>query len=99
MSIITIEVTQEDIDKGIRSRSDDCAVARALKRQLRTYDVSVSALGVMIHGESYKAPVGLATFVRDFDKDKSLVFPTEFLLDMSATIKYPVFSSAELVGG
>ena len=99
MATITIEVTQEDIDEGIRSRSDDCAVARALKRRLNTYDVSVSALGIMVYGQSYKAPVGLANFVRDFDKDRSLVFPTEFLLDMSAPIKYLAFSSVELVSG
>ena len=37
-----VEVTQEDIDKGIPSDCHYCAVALALKRKYKTDDVSVS---------------------------------------------------------
>ena len=37
-----VEVTQEDIDKGIPSDCQYCAVALALKRKYKTDDVSVS---------------------------------------------------------
>ena len=37
-----VEVTQEDIDKGIPSDCNYCAVALALKRKYKTDDVSVS---------------------------------------------------------
>jgi len=95
MSTITIQVTQEDIDEGMRSRSDDCAIVKALKRQLHTYDVSVSALSVIIHGQTYKSSQGIADFVHNFDRDKRLVFPQELLLDTTETVTYPVFTMAK----
>jgi hypothetical protein len=86
MSMLRIQVTQEDIDSGKQSSTDNCAIARALKRQLGLNFISVSGLAVMIGGFYYESPDAISRFVHDFDKDKTLVFPQELLLDRGSPI-------------
>jgi hypothetical protein len=88
MNSISIQVTQEDIDLGSQGNTADCAIARAMKRQLGTQDLCVSSLSFMLHGKRYKTSDALATFVHSFDISKTLVFPAEFLLDLSTPIKH-----------
>jgi hypothetical protein len=85
MSMLRIEVIQDDIDKGKQSNTDGCAVARALKRQ-GIDNVSVSALSIMINGTFHHTPEDISRFIHDFDKSKKLVFPQEFLLDTSEVL-------------
>lgn len=81
MSSIRFKVTQEDIELGKKSDTGGCAIARALKKQCNTDYISVSSMHIMINGTFYPTPDEMSRFVFDFDKDKTLVFPTEFLLD------------------
>ena len=36
-----IDVTQDDINNGVKCNNNECAIARALKREYKTNDVSV----------------------------------------------------------
>jgi hypothetical protein len=89
--MLRIQVTQEDIDSGKQSSTDNCAIARALKRQLGIDFISVSGLTVMIGGFYYESPDDISRFVYDFDKNKTLVFPQEFLLDRRASLHQEVY--------
>jgi hypothetical protein len=86
MKSITIQVTQEDINAGIQKNTSGCAIALAMKRQLGHYDLCVCSLSILIEGKRYKTSNEMATFVHDFDNEKALVFPAEFLLDLSEPI-------------
>jgi hypothetical protein len=92
MSQLHIQILQEDIDKGHKLMSFDCAIARAVRRMNPEMQVSVTGTSTMLNGKRYLNSPEMANFVRAFDIDKSLVFPTEFLLDTSRQ-----FSHAECV--
>ena len=71
-----VEVTQEDIDKGIPEDCNNCAVALALKRKYKTDDVSVSIpddyVLLTVNGEDlnirYKYENDILNFIDAFDK-------------------------------
>lgn len=77
-----IQVTQKDIDNGKQVDSHGCAIAVAIKRQYGSTNVQVSGFCIQVDGCVYGATDGLAKFVTDFDTDKTLVFPTEFIVPM-----------------
>lgn len=87
MNTITFQVTQEDIDLGKKGQSSECAIALALQRELGHYDLCVASTSIMIKGKRYKTSEEVETFVRNFDRDKVLVFPAEFLVDVSTPLK------------
>lgn len=74
-----VEVTQEDIDKGIPSDCNYCAVALALKRKYKTDDVSVSIpddyVLIKVRGEElnirYNYENDILDFIDIFDRDYS----------------------------
>ena len=74
-----VEVTQEDIDKGIPSDCQNCAVALALKRKYKTDDVSVSIpddyVLIKVRGEElnikYNYENDILDFIDIFDRDYS----------------------------
>ncbi len=83
MSQLHIQILQEDIDNGHKLMSFDCAIARAVRRMNPDMQVSVTGISTMLNGKRYLNTPEMEKFVRAFDIDKSLVFPTEFLLDTS----------------
>jgi len=89
MSLLKINVTQEDIDLGHQGNPAECAVARAILRDYHIKDATVSSLSVMLYGKRYGTSDALAAFVHAFDRDKDLVFPQEFLLDTSTPMTQP----------
>lgn len=67
---IIFEVTQDDIDHGVRSNCNECPVARSAAREFPGYEVSV---GISIHlhgaGGSFRAalPATAENFITSFD--------------------------------
>ena len=74
-----VEVTQEDIDKGMPESCSNCAVALALKRKYKTDDVSVSIpddyVLIKVRGEElnikYNYENDILDFIDIFDRDYS----------------------------
>lgn len=81
MSLI-VEVTQEDIDKGVCDSATKCAVARAIKRLTRRQQVRVDGESAYIFKDRYEAelPKKAQTFISKFDSDKRTVTPFSFVL-------------------
>jgi hypothetical protein len=91
---ITIEVTQEDIDKGICSSATRCAIARAVRRITRRRYVYVTDNRIIVapsrraqYDESKankvcrmgNPPKKVKTFIQKFDQDKTKVKPFSFV--------------------
>ena len=74
-----VEVTQEDIDKGIPEDCNNCAVALALKRKYKTDNVFVSIpddyVLIKVRGEElnikYNYENDILDFIDIFDRDYS----------------------------
>ncbi len=74
-----IEVTQEDIDKGVRGNSNQCAIARALKRKYAHERISVSGIMVDIEDVCYSPGPEIREWIVTFDKvGKHMVKPFAF---------------------
>lgn len=85
-----IHVTQEDIDKGERGVASECAIARALKRQIPfAVDVAVLPTSININETSYLMPKKAITFVKRFDSYLS-VKPFSFDLPVELSNAYLV---------
>ena len=80
-----VEVTQEDIDKGIPSDCNNCAVALALKRKYKTDNVFVSIpydyVLLTVNGEDlnirYNYENDILNFIDAFDKQYNYENPKE----------------------
>ncbi len=63
---MTINVTQDDIDKGLRRSWKECPVARAITRI--TGEVTIVGIGCISTNEGlFSAPQVVKDFVRKFD--------------------------------
>ena len=69
----TIEVTQEDIDRGRIADPNNCAIAVVLKDE-EAYDVSVASL-IVIGKDNYKATPEVVRWWSAFDRDRTSVKP------------------------
>lgn len=79
-----IEVTQDDIDKGIKCRHESCPIALAVKRQVENNGVSVDRTRAIIYGDDDNPSIfplskTCVKFIRDFDKSIT-VKPFKFIL-------------------
>ena len=76
-----IEVTQQDIDKGLNNNCFSCPIALAVKRKIDTGNVLVycDRISVMstISSYDYKLPKKAQTFIKRFD-DRKPVEPFTF---------------------
>jgi hypothetical protein len=78
---VIINVTQEDIDKGIPKECGKCPVALAIKRAGNFEFVSVDGCEIYIDGSDFACPNEVDFFIRDFDTGgPSAVFPFSFEL-------------------
>jgi hypothetical protein len=72
MKTVTIEVTQEDIEKGQRKDGCNCPIAKAIKRAIPGCCVSVATRWVVLSingefcGDSF-LPEKALKFIADFD--------------------------------
>ena len=80
-----IDVTEEDIQEGVKCDCDACPIARAVRRATGDQTLSVMGYGVyrgaMLIG---RFPKKATDFVISFDSDDS-VKPFSFNLDMRGT--------------
>jgi hypothetical protein len=87
MSDFRIRVTQEDIDSGHQAQAYDCAIARALRRQIPyAACISVGITQFNIDTQTYHNTQEMQEFVRAFDRCKELVFPQEFLINLDEAL-------------
>lgn len=87
MSEFRIRVTQQDIEQGRQSQSYNCAIARALRRQIPyAQSIAVTVMHTTIDHNSYTNTREMADFIGKFDKSKELVFPTEFVIDLDKAL-------------
>ena len=81
---LVLEVTQEDIDKGIAEDCEKCPIALALIRALKAKNVKFGPVSVDgEHIEVYESPLGnyesyrvnekIGKFVEDFDTGKPVL--------------------------
>lgn len=78
---MNITVTQADIDGGFQGRSNNCAIALALKRELKTDTAIVNGSHVFFAGgQHYKTTKKMKDFITKFDQSKTLVSPFTFAL-------------------
>ena len=81
-----VEVTQEDIDKGVPEDCNNCAVALALKRKYKTDNVFVSIpddyVLLTVNGEDlnirYNYENDILNFIDAFDKQYNYENPEEY---------------------
>lgn len=82
MPRITLEVTQEDIDKGRQEDGEACAIACTLKR-FGYKHVNVDGETIWLGGvKDYELPKKAQKFIDKFDEDKSSVKPFSFKMTM-----------------
>lgn len=63
----TIKVIQKDIDDGVRTHGNECAVALAVRRAFRTKDVSVGLGSCRVKEKEYTLPKKCEKFIERFD--------------------------------
>lgn len=85
MQTLRINVTQKDIDEGIQFDCENCAIARACKRQLKErkfvgiqFYEHKAAIRVGGRFSGIELPQKVDEFVRQFDNNKKKVKPISF---------------------
>lgn len=76
-----IEVTQEDIDRGVRNCNRGCPVARAIRRCSGETCVSVGDTGCTVGRKRHTLPAEAVARIRAFDRPNGVMVPFAFDLD------------------
>ena len=63
-----IQITQEDIDKGVRRNASNCAIAVGLKQEF-AYNISVTDV-IRIGNDPYQATPEVIRWFRNFDRGR-----------------------------
>lgn len=74
--IITVKKTH--IRRGLKGLPDSCAIALAIKEETGSKDVSVRSRVVQIGKLALLLPSNARQFIKDFDRNKTLVRPFQF---------------------
>jgi hypothetical protein len=83
MTTYTIDVTQEDIDRGERAKCMRCPIARAMQRVFPVNKVSVFGAITWIGNDRYSdLPDEAQQFIMYFDEDEP-VEPFSFTINLS----------------
>lgn len=77
--MITVEVTQEDIDKGTCVDPWTCAIALALNRAAGTSSCSVGLSDATVEGVDWVLPAEVGEFITAFDQ-REPVKPFTFVI-------------------
>lgn len=83
--MITIEVTQGDINGGKRSKCKECPVALAISRHINLASVVVRGGYCLISGTEYDLPMVAELFIDNFDYGLQ-VRPFTFELDYTPAV-------------
>ena len=80
--IYRIDVTQEDINCGLRGGSYSCPIALAVKRATKRDKVAVGLRDICVsYGIYTPLPLEAQRFVRDFDRH-AIVKPFTFVINL-----------------
>lgn len=89
MEVVTINVTEKDIEKGRPVVCTGCPVALAIKRRIKPQcEVIVGATSVNIFTSGHEKfwivdlPRKAQYFIEDFDEDRDSVDPIKFKLEL-----------------
>lgn len=79
---IVVEVTQDDINKGVCGDPNKCAIARAVRRTVKRMDIDVNGEYIKIEKDDYEMPLNkkAVKFIEDFDDNRRSVKPFSFVL-------------------
>jgi hypothetical protein len=84
MTILSLTVTQEDIDNSTQHNTKECALALALRRTTKQ-PVFVrhryAYVGALTKSLTYRLPDRATSFIEAFDTDRSSVKPSTFTLE------------------
>ena len=78
-----IQVTKEDIAKGIPQKEASCPIARAVRRVVGHRKVEVNYAGeILVDNKEYETPANILGFITNFDNAESrkLCRPFSFIL-------------------
>ena len=82
-----VEVTQEDIDAGIRDMCSGCPVARAVRRaaNTRTARVDYERIGILSGDKIlvYFVPPDVSKIIRDYDEQVRPMQPFSFNVEVN----------------
>jgi hypothetical protein len=78
---LPVTVTQEDIDKGVRSHPESCPIAQALRRQYGD-SPSVGLYNFRLNDYRYSLPEEAQVFIMEFDS-RWTVKPISFVAERS----------------
>lgn len=76
-----IEVTQDDINRGIRSSYCECPIALALQRKLSISDIEVGDTSICVNKIKYRHTDETLDFISEFDEGE-YVEPFTFELEI-----------------
>lgn len=85
-----IHVTRQDIKRAIKSDSESCPIALALRRTGKWKEISVNPLGVniiLLDGNCYRGDEEIQAFIEDFDETGDV---EPFTLNTDNLIKEPI---------
>lgn len=85
---VEVNVTQEDINKGVRQNGSSCAIARRLTK-LGFEDVNVGGSDDMHIGEEelvVSEPVTVDRFIERFDENRKSVKPFKFHIKVPESV-------------
>ena len=98
-----IQITQEDIDRGVRRSASNCAIAVGLKKEF-AYNISVRDV-IRIEKDNFRAMPKVIRWFRDFDMGKPVKPITIELVAYPFARKYqpkgrkpiPIYGEAHVV--
>ena len=98
------QITQEDIDRGVRRNASNCAIAVGLKEEF-AYDISVTEV-IRIGKDYYRAMPEVIRWFGDFDMGRPVKPITIELVAYPFARKYPrkgrkpipIYGEAHVVG-
>ena len=72
--LVTVDVTQADIDAGVKRKCDQCPIARAVRRVVGAdKEVTVNPVSIYIDGGYWRTPLEASNFISDFDNGHPVV--------------------------
>lgn len=82
-----IQITQQDIDKGMKDHVAGCAIALRLQQEF-AYEISVSGWWIWIGKDYYRATPEVRRWISDFDRSKPVKPITIELVQAHVPEKY-----------
>lgn len=76
--MITVHITQQDIDRGTPEDCRDCPVWHALSRTLGHKNIVVDSARITIKGHDFNTPSALSAWLEAYDMNPGAAEPMTF---------------------